>query len=235
MILFFEVLTLRTIIIPTLNEELNIGRLISGIYSSLDEKVSVIVVDDASIDKTQDVVRDLGKKHPGVKLIVRTNEKGLSSAVRRGASNVEDGYVAVMDADLSHHPRYLPLLFEKLDEGYDLAIGSRYVPGGATKGWPIKRILVSKFATLLARILLSVKVKDPMTGYVACKSPSLLKKGIEHADYKFLLEMIVKNRHLRVAEVPIVFRDRTKGKSKLAGGTIFLFLALVIRLFLRRK
>lgn len=195
----------------------------------------MIVVDDASTDGTQKVVTNLGAKHPGVKLIVRTKERGLSSAVRRGAADVKDGYVAVMDADLSHDPRYLPLLFEKLDAGYDLAIGSRYVPGGATKGWPVKRVLVSKVATLLARILLSVKVKDPMTGFVACRSSALLSKGIEHADYKFLLEMIVKNRYLRVAEVPIIFRDRTKGKSKLAGGTIFLFLELVLRLFLRRK
>lgn len=230
-----EVEALQTIIIPTLNEEQNIGRLIEMIDSVLREHTSIIVVDDDSSDGTQRIVRESSKTLAGVQLIVRKGERGLSSAVRRGASEVESGYVVVMDADFSHHPRYLPLLIQKLHEGYDLAVGSRYVKGGTTQGWPLRRIIVSRIATLIARFLLSVNVSDPMSGYVACKSSSLLLKGIEHADYKFLLEMIVKNRHLRVAEVPITFRDRTRGKSKLKGGTIMLFLELVLRLFLRRK
>jgi len=222
---------MRTIIIPTLNEEDNIGRLIESIIEVAGtEGVSIIVVDDDSKDRTQSIVTGLGQRFRGVRLIVRKHVRGLGSAVRLGASQAEKGPVVVMDADLSHDPKHLPAFFSFLDRGFDVVVGSRYVPGGRTEGWPGRRIAISKVATLVARLLFRLPVKDPMSGFVGCRSGRILAEGFRFADYKFLLEIMVKNRALRVTEVPIVFRDRMRGKSKLKGRTILLYLELVARL-----
>lgn len=224
---------MTTIVVPTLNESGNIGRLIDRIYAHLDSQATaVIVVDDDSTDGTQDVVRTKSQTYPGVKLVVRSGLRGLGSAVRLGASYASDGPVIVMDADLSHDPSYAPAILSKLASGYDLVVGSRYVKGGSTVGWPGSRIAVSKVATMIARLLFSLPVTDPMSGFVGCQSAKILTAGFERADYKFLLEILVRDRQLRVAEVPIVFRDRLRGKSKLGGWTIVLYLGLVGQLLL---
>ena len=228
-----EAAPVTTIVVPTLNESGNIGRLIDRIYAHLDSQATaVIVVDDDSTDGTQDIVRTKSQTYPGVKLVVRSGLRGLGSAVRLGASYASDGPVIVMDADLSHDPSYAPDILSRLAAGYDLVVGSRYVKGGSTVGWPGSRIAVSKVATLIARLLFLLPVRDPMSGFVGCQSARVLTSGFERADYKFLLEILVRNRQLRVAEVPIIFRDRRRGKSKLGGGTIILYLALVSRLLL---
>jgi len=222
---------MRTIVIPTLNEGDNIRRLIESIFEVIDsDEVSIIVVDDDSTDGTQTIVTELRKRFPSVRLLVRKRIRGLGSAVRFGASQAEKGSVVVMDADLSHDPRHLPAFFEQLDRGFDVVVGSRYVPGGRTEGWPGKRIAVSKVATLVARLLFRLPVRDPMSGFVGCRSGRILAEGFRFADYKFLLEMMVTNRSLHVTEVPIVFRDRMRGKSKLKGRTMLLYLELVARL-----
>jgi len=135
-----------------------------------------------------------------------------------------------MDADLSHNPKYLPSMFEELEHGFDVVVGSRYIPKGDIVGWLGSRIAISKVATAIARAVFRVPVSDPMSGFVGCRSGKLLEEGFDHADFKFLLEMLVKNRSLRVTEVPIVFHDRAKGTSKLDAITIVLFLGLLIRL-----
>lgn len=192
----------------------------------------VIVVDDDSTDSTHQVVRNVSKEYPQVKLIIRKDERGLGTAVRRGAEEVGDGPVVVMDADLSHHPRHLPSMFKALAQGADIVVGSRYVDGGGIRGWPGSRIAVSKVATLIAKIIFRVPANDPMSGFVGCQSAETLTKGIDYADFKFLLELMVKNRTLHISEVPIVFQDRLKGSSKLKAKTIGLYLSLVIRLML---
>ncbi len=220
-----------TIIIPTLNEEENIGTLIEAIYSILDpQSTSIIVVDDDSKDRTHEIVRELARRFPLLRLIVRKGERGLGTAVRLGATQAPEGPVVVMDADFSHDPKFIPSLLEKVSQGYDIVAGSRYIKGGRIVGWTGLRIAISRFATMLARILLRVPLKDPMSGFVACSSPKILVDGIKLADYKLLLEIVARNRHLRVTEVPIVFKDRTRGKSKLGGRTLFLYVLLVFRL-----
>lgn len=226
---------MRTIIIPTLNEEENIGRLIESIFEVIGtDDVSIIVVDDNSKDHTQSIVTGLGQRFRGVRLIVRKHVRGLGSAARLGASQAEKGPVVVMDADLSHDPKHLPAFFSCLGRGYDVVVGSRYVRGGRTEGWPGRRIAISKVATLVARLLFRLPVKDPMSGFVGCGSGPILAEGFRFADYKFLLEIMVTNRALRVTEVPIVFRDRMRGKSKLKGRTILLYLELVARLLFQK-
>ncbi|MHA1881802.1 MAG: polyprenol monophosphomannose synthase [Candidatus Thorarchaeota archaeon] len=222
---------MKSVIIPTLNEAENIEDLIRKIYEFLPPtETNVIVVDDNSRDATHEIVMKLQDEYPNLSLVVRKNERGLGSAVQAGAFLIPEGPVVVMDGDLSHHPRFLPSIFQKLTEGYDIVAGSRYVPGGDIVGWPGSRIAISKVATLMARTLFRIKPTDPMTGFVGCSSAKLLVNGFKHADYKFYLEMMVTDRALRIAEVPIVFRDREKGKSKLDGKTIALYLLLLLRL-----
>ncbi|MBD3405004.1 MAG: glycosyltransferase [Candidatus Lokiarchaeota archaeon] len=224
---------MKHIIIPTLNEAENIGVLIKQIYQYLDPSdTMILVVDDNSIDTTHDVVREMAQEFPHVKLIVRRNERGLGTAVRKGASLIDEGPVVVMDADLSHHPRHLPAMFQKLSDGADVVVGSRYVSGGGIRGWPGSRVAVSQVATLIAKILFRTPVNDPMSGFVGCRSPKILVDGIDYADFKFLLELLVKNRTLKVGEVPITFQDRLKGSSKLKAKTIGLYLSLVLKLML---
>ena len=222
---------MRTVIVPTLNEEDNIERLVRLIFKTLGTRdTHVLIVDDDSTDRTHEVVSELCNEFSDLHMIVRKGERGLGSAVRLGASHFRENQIVVMDADLSHNPKYLPSMFEELERGFDVVVGSRYVPKGDIVGWLGSRIAISKVATAIARIVFRVPVSDPMSGFVGCKSGRLLEEGFDHADFKFLLEMLVKNRSLRVTEIPIVFQDRAKGTSKLGAMTIALYLGLVLRL-----
>ncbi|MCF2137577.1 MAG: polyprenol monophosphomannose synthase [Candidatus Thorarchaeota archaeon] len=225
-----------SVIIPTLNEEGNIQQLIESIYAQLSpDETDIYIVDDDSKDRTQEIVTTLTRKYPRLHLIVRKGERGLGTAVRLGATHVPDGPVVVMDADFSHDPRFIPALLKKVREGFDIVVGSRYVTGGRIIGWTGLRIAISKGATMIARILLRVPLKDPMSGFVACSSPKILVDSIKLADYKLLLEIVARNKNLRVTEVPIAFRDRTRGQSKLGSRTLFLYVLLVFRLLFMRQ
>lgn len=228
---------MRTVIIPTLNEEGNIEPLVRSIFHYLGkEESSVVIVDDNSSDNTHSIVERLIDEYENLSIIVRVHERGLGSAVREGATHVHSGPVVVMDADFSHDPRYLPMIFEKLEAGYDVVVGSRHTKGGAIVGWTADRIVISLIATRLVALLFRVKTTDPMSGLVGCKSPRLLESGFRGSGFKFLLEILVRNPNLRVADVPIVFRDRVRGSSKLGSGTILQFLTLVTELvFVRRE
>ncbi len=220
---------MKTVIIPTLNEEANIGRLIPLINKHMgDEEVSVVVVDDESTDETCRVVENLSWNFD-VKLLERRGLRGISSAVRDAARIAGNGHVAVMDADFSHDPRYLPSLFKKLDQGYDIAVGSRYVTGGGVDGWPRHRVVLSLGATLIAKALLRVRIKDPMSGFAAFKSNRILVDGIGESESKFLLDILAYDSSLKVIEVPIVFSNRRLGSSKLNGDILLGYLGQVAR------
>lgn len=224
---------MKTVIIPTLNEEENISHLIRLIFYHLGSAdVQVIVVDDNSTDGTHSVVRNLQSEYESVELIIRTNKRGLSSAVQDGARRAPEGPIVVMDADLSHHPKYLESVFEQLSKGYDVVVGSRYIEGGGIEGWTGSRLAMSRIATWVGRLLLRIRVHDPMSGFVGVRSRNILIHGFSDADYKFLIETLARNRNLRATEVPITFRDRAYGESKLGIKTIFLYLALVLKLTL---
>ncbi|MHA2353654.1 MAG: glycosyltransferase [Candidatus Thorarchaeota archaeon] len=222
-------------IIPTLNEEANIGRLIPAIFDHLgDEEVSVVVVDDESADRTCEVVEKLSEDY-NVILLQRKGKRGISSAVHYASRKAGNGHIAVMDADFSHHPKYLPALFKKVAIGYDVVVGSRYVPGGGVDGWPSYRLFLSLGATVLAKLLFRFPVRDPMSGYAAFKSSQILIDGIADSESKFLLDVLASVDNLRVVEIPIVFRNRKLGSSKLTGVTLYGYLDQILSRYLLRE
>ncbi|MBU1201228.1 MAG: polyprenol monophosphomannose synthase [Nanoarchaeota archaeon] len=205
-----------SIIIPTFNEANNISLLIPKIYDVLDNHYNyeIIVVDDNSPDGTAKVVRRLGKKY-SVRLLLRKNKRGLSSAVIDGFNIAKGDLLCVMDADLSHPPELLSKIILLLNKN-DLVIGSRLVKGGGSESWPIHRKIISWCAQLLARPL--TPVKDAMSGFFALKKSVINNVKLEAYGYKILLEILVVGNYKKVAEVPFTFLNRTFGKSKIGVG-----------------
>ncbi len=206
-----------SIVVPTYCESENLPTLVEQVFAALDGiDAEMIIVDDNSPDETVQICQQLGKEYP-VQLLVRQNERGLSSAVIHGMRQAQGAIVVVMDADLSHPPEKVPELVKALQEGdADFVIGSRYVDGGATDDdWGLFRWVNSKVATLLARPL--SPASDPMAGFFA-----LHRERFESADkldpigYKIGLELMVKAGCRNVREIPIHFRDRLHGESKLS-------------------
>ncbi len=221
-----------SIIIPTLNESENIARLIPRIFTVMAEaslNTEVVVVDDGSIDGTREKVRELAVDRP-VTLICRDRKSGLASAVIDGAQAVSNDVVIVMDGDLSHPAEALPRLAEPLlDNQFDVAIGSRYTPGGETPGWPLIRRLGSRIASFPAQLLTGVD--DPLAGYFAIKKERLLAVKHDIPGYKICLEMLIRQfHHPKVIEVPISFHDRQSGVSKMTGSILKAYLLQLLSL-----
>jgi dolichol-phosphate mannosyltransferase len=226
-----------SIIVPTFKEAENLPLLVPQLASALSGKGwawELIVVDDNSPDATPDVLEQLSARFPQVRYLIRTKDRGLSSAVLAGIELAHHDYVVVMDADLSHPPESVPALVEKLirDEA-DFVIGSRYVDGGKTEDWSRLRWLNSWGATLLAKPLVGT-VKDPMAGFFALRRESLRQAdALNPIGYKIGLELIAKThvKPQRVAEVPITFRNRIHGESKLTMKEQFRYLEHLSRLY----
>ncbi|BDC19566.1 polyprenol monophosphomannose synthase [Acidianus sp. HS-5] len=222
-----------TIVIPTFNERDNIVRLLPLLSKVI--RASIIIVDDDSQDGTAEAVKSLNS--PNIQIIIRKNEKGLGSAIRTGilkAIESSADYIVTMDADLSHDPVYLPSMYEKAREGYDLIIGSRYVKGGGIENWPLKRRVISWGANFLVRLLLRSPLHDNTSNY-RVYSTRAAKEALkcESADgYEFQICAVyrVLRANFPVAEVPIVFKDREIGKSKLTSRQIYKWFKYVIHL-----
>jgi len=225
------------IVIPTYNECGNIASLIQKILKIVPDS-DIIVIDDNSTDGTIDEVKDLIKRVGSkLKIIVRKKLRGLGTAYTTGISHgLENGYdsIVTMDGDHSHSPEYLPLLLKTL-KNYDVVIGSRYIQDGGTVNWRIRRILLSWLANRFARFLLGLKGTDLTSGYRAYKS-SLLKKiklkNINSNGYSYLVEMLylIKNLDGKVKDIPIIFFDRTLGKSKISRKEIYRGVITLLRL-----
>ncbi len=207
-----------SVVVPTYREALNLRELVERLceaFSSAGLAGEVIVVDDNSNDGTEELCRELAGAYP-VRLLVRREERGLATAVLHGMRQAQGRVFLCMDADLSHPPESVPVLHRAVDAGEcDIAIGSRYVAGGSVEeGWGLFRWLNSKVATSLARGL--TRVKDPMGGFFAIRrevfetAPPLHPLG-----YKILLELLAKCPEARAQELPIEFKDRKFGESKL--------------------
>jgi dolichol-phosphate mannosyltransferase len=207
-----------SVIVPTYGEAANLPILVPRVHQALalaGLTGEVIIVDDNSPDDTPAVCRSLAARYP-VRLHVRYHERGLSSAVLEGLRLAAADSLVVMDADLSHPPEKVPELVAALqDPSVDFVIGSRYVPGAATdEGWGLFRWLNSRVATLLARPFTTAK--DPLAGFFALRRSTLQQAApLDPVGYKIGLELLVKCRCRTIKEIPITFRNRLHGESKL--------------------
>jgi dolichol-phosphate mannosyltransferase len=208
-----------SVIVPTYREAENLRLLVPRIFEatrSAGIDAEIVIVDDASPDDTVAVCAEFEGLYP-LRLIVRRDERGLSTAVLRGLHEAAGDVLLVMDADLSHPPEKLPEMYAAaLDPANDFVIGSRYVAGGTTADdWGPFRWVNSRVATLLARPLTTAL--DPMAGFFALRRETFdSAESLDPIGYKIGLELIVKCRCRRVAEVPIHFSDRVHGQSKLS-------------------
>ncbi len=228
--------TRTLVVLPTLDEAGNIRSVLGRIRTAL-PSAHVLVVDDGSADGTAELAQAAADELGQIRVLRRTGPKGLGPAYRAGfEAGLADGYdvLVEMDADLSHDPRDLPALVAAVEAGADLAIGSRYVPGGATPGWPRKRRLLSRAGGLYARSLLRLPVRDVTSGFRAYRADLLRAidlQTVETTGYGFQIDMTDRARRsgAGIREVPIVFRDRTAGESKMSGGIVREALLLVTR------
>lgn len=227
-----------SVIVPTYNEKENIEPLV-GQLLALPIRANVIVVDDNSPDGTGALADRLADEHTGrVGVIHRSGKLGLGTAYVAGFKRaLSDGadLICTMDADFSHDPRYIPDLVEKVDQGCDLVIGSRYVPGGGTNGCTMVRKLLSWGANAFARAALGLHAHDATAGFRCYRRAVLEDVGIDaiKADgYSFLIEMLyrVQRQGWSVGESPILFENRLQGVSKISRGEIFKAVYTVLRL-----
>jgi dolichol-phosphate mannosyltransferase len=219
---------IATVVVPTYNESANLPPLVGRICAAL-PGVEVVVVDDASKDGTADVARDLAKKFP-VRVVERFDERGLSTAVLRGMEEARTDLCVVMDADLSHPPEAIPKLVQAVQDGADVAVGSRYVSGGDIDEWPLFRRFASRAGTLLARPLTSVR--DPMAGFFCLRKSLFAGIPLKPRGFKILLEILARTRTKKTTEVPIHFEDRAAGASKFSSKERREFLKQVWMLYL---
>jgi dolichol-phosphate mannosyltransferase len=229
-------LTRHAIIIPTYNERENIGLLVEGILN-LGLGSQVIIVDDNSPDGTGQLADELATKNPDIHVIHRSGKLGLGTAHIAGikAALVRDAtHIATMDADFSHHPRYLPDLFRALEQ-FDVVIGSRYVPEGGTLYCTVPRKALSRGANLFARTVLSLHAGDATAGFRGYRRAVLESIALDEIvsdGYSFLIEMLYRcqRQGWRIGEVPIIFENRQRGASKISKTEIFKAMQTVVRL-----
>ena len=218
-----------SIIIPTYKEKENINSLVERIHNSLSKyDYEIVIVDDNSADGSEELVADLAKKYP-VKILVRKNKRGLSSAVVDGITSTDSDFVIVMDADLLHPPEVLPDIVKAL-ESHDFVMGSRYIKGGSPGEWKLSRKIVSKVATLMA-LPIAPKVKDPMSGFFGFKRAVLDTATLSPTGWKIGLEILVRSKFKSVTEVPYTFVARAHGESKLSRRIIWQYVQQLMDLY----
>ena len=214
----------RTLVVtPTYNEKDNLPRFVDAVRSALPE-ADLLIVDDGSPDGTGELADALAARDPRVRVMHRPGKQGLGTAyVQAFTHGLAEGYERFfeMDADLSHDVRYLPGFVRALDDGYDVVIGSRNIPGGGVEGWGLGRHFISKGGSLYSRTILGMPIRDLTSGYKAFSRRALEAIALGEVSsngYSFQIEMTYRaaRRGMRVKEVPIVFVDRTAGRSKMS-------------------
>ena len=224
-----------TIVVPTYNERLNIRPLVSLLENALTGiDWEVVFVDDDSPDGTADEVRELAKSISNIRVIHRVGRRGLSGACIEGILSSAGPYVAVMDGDLQHDEKILPLMLDAFvsDLDLDLVIGSRNVHGGSSgNGLSRIRSWGSDFATWLARRLLKINVKDPMSGFFMIKLDSFREvvNELQSQGFKILTDVLSASRGgWKVKEIPFIFKERQNGESKMDGAVTLEYFGLIL-------
>lgn len=225
-------------VLPTFNERENLPQVAEAILAALPD-ARLLVVDDRSPDGTGELADTLAAANPRIEVLHRPTKQGLGAAYRDGFRRVLDrpGTAAViqMDADLSHDPADLPRLLAPLMRDADLVLGTRWMPGGGTRGWPWHRRLISRGGTLFARVVLLLPYRDLTGGFKAWRRDLLDAIRLREADaqgYGFQVETTwwAHRRGAAIREVPIIFRERVAGTSKMTGSIVREAIGLVLRL-----
>ncbi len=211
------------IVTPTYNEKENLPRFIDAVRGAASD-ADILIVDDNSPDGTGDIADAIAKKDKRVSVMHRPGKQGLGTAyIQAFTKGLGEGYdrFLEMDADLSHDVRYLPDFFRALDQGAEVVIGSRNIPGGGVEGWGPGRHFISKGGSIYSRTILGLPIMDLTSGYKAFTRRALeaIDLATIHSNgYSFQIEMTYRaaKRGMKITEVPIVFVDRTAGKSKMS-------------------
>ena len=230
------------IVIPTYNEQGNIGRLIEALFALAVTNLTVLIMDDNSPDGTADTVRELQGTYPGLKLVVREKKAGLGRAYIHGFQHaLEHGADAIvqMDADFSHDPTDVPKLLAALAE-HDVALGSRYANGISVVNWPLKRLLISMGGNFYASLITGLPFKDATGGFKAWRSDTLTAMDLAtvNADgygFQIITTFRAWKKQQKITEVPIVFTERREGSSKMSWHIVWEATWLVWRLRLFGK
>lgn len=215
-------------VVPTYNERGNLGELVPRFFAASGD-FDLLLVDDASPDGTAELARSLQAEFPRLQLLERKGPRGLGRAYLAGLQRgLQQGYplIGTMDADLSHDPAVLRRM-TAVAAHHDVVIGSRYIKDGGTVNWRLRRILLSWLANRFAARLLGVAAHDMTSGFRLYRAPALRQLDLEQitsTGYSFLVEMLhlLARSGASIAEVPIIFTDRTMGESKLGGREIYL-------------
>ncbi len=229
------------IILPTYNEIENLPVLVPEVLATV-PSASIVVVDDGSPDGTGAWVEQFAATDDRVHLVSRPTKMGLGTAYRAGWRwGMERGFdpLITMDADRSHRPGYLPEMLVRCETDADLVVGSRYVAGGGLRNWPLRRRILSRIANHVARTLLRLRTRDVTAGFRVYRAATLAMidmDSIRAEGYSFLEEVLwrVERAGLRVAEVPIVFEDRTAGTSKIDHREVYRAMGTLLRLAFAR-
>ena len=225
-----------SIVVPTYNEVERLEDFVRAVCTVLAEHrlhAEIIVVDDNSPDGTGALADRLAQELP-VRVVHRAGKLGLGSAVMAGFAVAGGRLLGVMDADLSHPPSLIPALVGALESsGSDVVVGSRYIPGGGTKNWPLSRAIMSAAACLAARVL--TPVRDAASGFFVLRRDVVQDVVIKAAGFKICLELLVRGTARSVAEVPYVFTDRAAGQSKMSHREALGYLVQIWQLFLWQR
>jgi len=228
------------VVLPTYNEVGNVRSLIDRLLT-VDERIDILVVDDNSPDGTSAVVRDIAIDSKRVSLFSRPSKLGLGSAYLVGITHAlkhEYAAVVTMDADHSHDPRHLPAMFDALDES-EVVVGSRYTVGGTVENWSVVRKINSMVANALARFCTGVIVSDYTSGFRVYRSELLLRMdrvALQAKGYSLLVELLSASSDAgaKIVEVPICFRNREAGMSKISFREVLLSILTCFRILGRR-
>jgi dolichol-phosphate mannosyltransferase len=221
--------------IPTFNEAGTIGAVLERAAAALHAAgipFELVVVDDGSSDQTAEIVRGFAAREPRVRLLARTGERGLASAVVRGWQSSPASVLGVMDADLQHPPELLPELWRAIAGGADLALASRYAPSASLGSWSVTRRVLSVLGIWMSAAALPKgrRVSDPASGFFLVRRDAVSGMPLAAQGFKLLLEVLVRGRIQRVAEAPFQFGVRQAGKSKGSAKVLVDYFALLWKL-----
>jgi dolichol-phosphate mannosyltransferase len=233
---------LLSLILPTYQEGQNIAAMAEQLTNKLDSLIpgsyELIVVDDNSPDGTWSIALELANHYPQLRVIRRTTERGLATAVARGWQAARGEVLGVIDADLQHPPEILGKLWQEILQGADLALASRNVEGGGVSEWSLLRRFLSRGAQILGLVLLPEvigRVSDPMSGYFLVKRSAIANRVLNPLGYKILIETVGRGQIGQIAEVGYEFQERQSGNSKVTARQYAEYILHLLRLRLARS